>query len=198
MTRHIISKTLAAASALIVLAAAPSALAGTDKPIAAKVKKSKSVVKVADNSSAKFRSNRSLRSNLFGSSRSLRNNRLRTNSSINRGFNNRSSSSSLFRTSSLLGGSRSFFSPYRSSLGISFSFGSAGYSPYRWSPSAYSLYRPTYGSYASYKRRTVCNRVTLDGLYHGRPALVSVKQCSNPWDGTYIVQGSEKLVDSRW
>lgn len=89
---------------------------------------------------------------------------------------------------------RRHYAPYRSNIGISFSFGNAGYSPYRWATSPYSLYRPGRMSYASYSGATRCHRVILDGWYHGRPAPVSVKQCYNPFDGSYIIQGSERLV----
>ncbi len=87
--------------------------------------------------------------------------------------------------------------PYRSNLGITFHFGSPGYSRHRWAPAAYSFYRPSYGHYAHYQQRTTCRRVTLEAWRYGHPQLVSVKQCSNPWDGTYIIQGSERLI-SRW
>lgn len=187
MTRHLITKTLLAASALTVLAAAPSAMAAPEHKVKVKTKQSQSVKKVANNKVRNTRiNNRSNRN-----SRSLnRNNR---SSSINVRSNNVFSrvASSSFRN-------RGFSTPYRSSLGISFSFGSPGYSRYRWSPSAYSLYRPSYGTYGSYQTRTSCRNVVLDGLHYGRPALISVKECSNPWDGSYIVQGSERIIDSRW
>lgn len=195
MTRHLITKTLLAASALTVLAAAPSAMAASNNTIKAKVKKSQSFKKVASN---KFRNSR------INTSRTLNtNNRSNRNiSSFNR--NNRSRSLNV-RSSRLFGSvaspsfrNRGFSSSYRSSFGISFNFGSPGYSRYRWSPSAYSLYRPSYGSYGSYQTRTSCRRVTLDGWYHGHRELISVEQCSNPWDGTYIIQGSERVANSRW
>lgn len=91
-----------------------------------------------------------------------------------------------------------YYSPYRSRVGISFHFGSPGYSRYRWAPAAHSFYRPIYGSYSGYKNRTSCRRITVEGWHHGHRELVSVKQCSNPWDGTYIVQGSERVIDCRW
>lgn len=89
-------------------------------------------------------------------------------------------------------------SPYQSHLGISLNFGnSARHSNRRWAPTAYSYYQPRYGHYANYQRRTQCRRVTLEAWRYGRPQLVSVKECSNPWSGTYIVQGSERLVQRR-
>jgi hypothetical protein len=83
-------------------------------------------------------------------------------------------------------------------LGISFNFGSPGFSSYRWAPAAHSFYRPSYGSYGYYQQRTSCRRIIVEGWYYGRPELVSVKQCSNPWDGSFIIQGSERLVGHRW
>lgn len=91
----------------------------------------------------------------------------------------------------------SYRAPYRSNLGISFNFGS-GHSPFRWAASPYSFYSAAYGGYGYYQNRTTCRRVTLEAWRHGHPQLVSVKQCSNPWDGTYIIQGSERLIASRW
>mgnify|MGYP000376966440 CR=1 FL=1 len=91
-------------------------------------------------------------------------------------------------------GNRGYRTNYRSGLGISFSFGTPGYSRYRWASSPYFGYRSAYGSYGYYRSRTYCQRVVLEAWRYGRPELVSVKQCSNPWDGTYIVQGSERLV----
>ena len=90
------------------------------------------------------------------------------------------------------------YSPYRSSVGISFNFGSPRYHGYRWAPAAYSFYRPTYGSYGYYQSNTVCRRITTEAWHHGHRELISVKECSNPWDGTYIVQGSERIIDCRW
>jgi hypothetical protein len=84
---------------------------------------------------------------------------------------------------------------YRSSLGISFNFGQPGYSRYRWAPSRYSYYQPGYMSYSNYQSSTYCDRVLVDGFYNGYPELISVLQCSNPYDGTYIIQGSEQLVN---
>lgn len=89
---------------------------------------------------------------------------------------------------------RGYRTNYRSSLGISFHLGSPGYSSYRWAPTAYSLYSPSYGSYGYYQRSTACRRVNVEGWYRGYRELISVKQCSNPWNGSYIVQGSERLV----
>lgn len=86
------------------------------------------------------------------------------------------------------------YSPYRSSLGISFNFGTPRYSGYRWAPAAYSFYQPSYGSYASYQTQTHCRRVTREAWHHGHRELISVKECSNPYSGTYIVQGSERVI----
>ena len=95
-------------------------------------------------------------------------------------------------------GRRGYRSSYRSGLGISFHLGSPGYSRFRWASSPHSFYRASYGGYGAYQRRTTCRRVTIDGWHHGHRELVSVKQCSNPWDGTYIVQGSERVIACRW
>ena len=89
---------------------------------------------------------------------------------------------------------RGFHSPYRSGLGISFSFGSPGYSPYRWARSDYDFYRPGRVSFAHYRHNTRCERVIIEGWQHGRRVPVSVKQCYNPFDGAYIVQGSERIA----
>lgn len=91
-----------------------------------------------------------------------------------------------------------YSSNYRSGLGISFSFGSPGYSSYRWAPSNYGFYRPGRVSYASYRNQTRCNRVVVDGFHYGTLRPVSVKQCYNPWDGYYIVQGSERIAYNAW
>ncbi|PHQ67334.1 MAG: hypothetical protein COB92_05150 [Robiginitomaculum sp.] len=98
----------------------------------------------------------------------------------NTGWNNRYNG---FRTS------------YRSSLGISFFFGQAGYSRYRWAPSRYSFYQPGYMSYSNYQSSTYCDRILIDGYHNGHTELVSVLQCTNPYDGTYIVQGTEQVVN---
>ena len=89
-------------------------------------------------------------------------------------------------------------SNYRSGLGISFSFGSPGYSSYRWAPSNYGFYRPGRISYASYTAGTQCDRVVVDGFQYGTIRPVSVTQCFNPWDGYYIVQGSERIAYNAW
>jgi len=91
-----------------------------------------------------------------------------------------------------------FNTNYRSGLGISFSFGSPGYSSYRWAPSNYGLYRPGRVSYASYRNRTRCDRVIVEGFHYGTLRPVSVKQCYNPWDGYYIIQGSERIARHHW
>lgn len=225
MTRHL-TKILLAASALTVLAAAPAAFAAPavdTKPIAAK--QNAELTKVADrgdrsnrnrgqrsdrNRSNRNRSDRNRRSDSHRSdgqrSNRHRSDRNRSQSS-DRGYRNRDvsrSHTSRHRNYSrpvkrhYNTGHRGYRTSYRSNRGISFHFGSPGYSRYRWSPAAYSFYRPAYGSYGYYQRSTVCHRINVEGWHHGRPALVSVKQCSNPWDGSYIVQGSERLVTTYW
>ena len=89
-------------------------------------------------------------------------------------------------------------SPYRSSLGITLNFGSGLHNPYRWAPAAYSYYRPTLGSYHAYQNQTRCERVIVKGWRYSHRQRISVKQCSNPWDGVWYVQGSERLVGRRW
>ncbi len=84
---------------------------------------------------------------------------------------------------------------YKSGLGISFSFGSPGYSRYRWSPSRYSNYQPAFGPYSHYTRQTTCRPILVQARHHGHYETVEVTQCSNPWDGTYIIQGSERVVN---
>ena len=91
-----------------------------------------------------------------------------------------------------------FRSNYRSGLGISFSFGSSGYSSYRWAPSNYGLYRPGRISYARYTAGTRCDRVIVDGFQYGTIRPISVTECYNPWDGYYIVQGSERIAYNAW
>ncbi len=86
-------------------------------------------------------------------------------------------------------------SHYRSSIGINFSFGQPGYSRYRWASSPYSFYQPRYSSYWAYTATTYCERVLIEANHHGHRELISVKQCSNPYDGTYIIQGSEQIVN---
>lgn len=94
--------------------------------------------------------------------------------------------------------SRGHYRPYRSKVGISFSFGNSGYSPYRWAPSNYGFYRPSRVSISGYQRTTQCHRVIRSGWHHGRPVPISVRECYNPYDGYYIVQGSETLVHRRF
>ena len=208
MTRHIITQALIAASAFTVLAAAPSAMAASAKFNSAKVKtvkakKLKTAVKLADNrSTLRNRSSILSNRNSFNRRTGLRD-RVSTRSLLGRStFGNsllgRSTFGNSFRTSSIIGGNRGFFTPYRSSIGINFSFGTPGFSQYRWASSPYSLYRTSYGSLGSYKTRTVCHRVTLQGWHRGHRVPISVKQCSNPWDGSYIIQGSERLLTTRW
>lgn len=83
---------------------------------------------------------------------------------------------------------------YRSNLGISFVFGNYGQNRFRWASSPYGFYNAGFGSYNYYTRNTYCQRILIDGLHRGRIKTISVKQCSNPWHGTYIVQGSERIV----
>jgi len=86
-------------------------------------------------------------------------------------------------------------SHYKSGLGISFVFGNDGYSRRRWSRSPHAFYNSSYGSYNTYTNQTYCERVLVQARHHGHYETVSVKQCSNPWDGTYIIQGSERVVN---
>lgn len=91
-----------------------------------------------------------------------------------------------------------FRSNYRSNTGISFSFGNTGFSSYRWSPSNYGLYRPGRISFANYRNQTRCDRIIVDGFHYGTLRPVSVTQCFNPWDGYYIIQGSERIAYNHW
>ena len=93
---------------------------------------------------------------------------------------------------------RGWYTPYRSNLGISFHFGTPGYSRYRWASNPFGFYNSSFGDYGYYSNRTTCRRVKLDGWHRARRALISVKQCSNPWDGSYIIQGSERVVRTYW
>lgn len=86
-------------------------------------------------------------------------------------------------------------SNYTSHVGISFNFGNDGYSRRRWSSSPHAFYNSNYGSYSTYSNQTYCERVLVQARHHGHYETVSVKQCSNPWDGTYIIQGSERVVN---
>lgn len=223
MTRHL-TKILLAASAMTVLAAAPAAYAAPvvdAKLNAAKSAKSstKNTIKLAERANR----NRTTRNRTANRTRSVNRssavnrtaavnrNRARTtnrtglrtnvgglrNSGLsNRGFNNRGLSNRNIRSRvSFIGNNgRGFRTNYRSSLGISFGFGTPGFSAYRWAPTAYSFYRPSFGSFGYYQRSTVCHRIVVDGWYQGYRAPISVRQCSNPWVGSYIVQGSERLV----
>lgn len=216
MTRHI-TKLLLAASALTVLAAAPAAYAApaVDTKLFASKKVSKTstkTVKVADRGKrnradrTRTRTNRTVTRSDRGANRrratTTRNVRVNRNTARpvrNRGVNrhvNRNSVRSINRrvNNRRVNNRRGYRTNYRSNLGISFHFGTPGYSAYRWAPTAYSLYRPTFGSYGYYQRSTVCRRVNVEGWYRGHRELISVKQCSNPWNGSYIVQGSERLV----
>ena len=223
MTRHL-TKILLAASALTVLAAAPAASAATvvdaklysakataNKPIKSTTK----TIKLAERGD-RSRVNRSTRTrNRSTRTRATRNRNANRNVTTRRavGANRRPARvnrvrsvtpriSNRGRTNRILSANfnnrRGYRTNYRSNLGISFGFGTPGYSAYRWAPTAYSFYRPTYGSYGYYQSRTVCHRIIVDGWHHGYRAPISVKQCSNPWVGSYIVQGSERLVSHRW
>ncbi|GEM_PF-1712106 len=88
-----------------------------------------------------------------------------------------------------------WYSHYASPLGISFVFGSNGSSRYRWASNPYRFYQPQYGSRLGYRDNTWCERVLVDARHYGHTEIVSVLQCSNPWDGTYIIEGSELVVD---
>ncbi len=199
MARHLITKTLLAAGALTVLAAAPSAMAAPEKPIKQKTKKSQNYTKVASDKSHKHKGDKHRHRQSDRSRNYRRNNHYRSRT---RSYRNRNTYGDYYspfrRISSLSYGNRGYYSPYRSNIGISFNFGSPGYSRYRWSHSPYSFYRSSYGSYGYYQTSTTCRRITVEGWHHGHRELVSVKQCSNPWDGTYIVQGSERVIDCRW
>jgi len=35
----------------------------------------------------------------------------------------------------------------------------------------------------------------VEANHHGHTELISVKECYNPWDGYYIIQGSERIED---
>ena len=215
MTRHIITQALIAASAFTVLAAAPSAMAASAKPFSAKAKavkaktvkakKLQSTIKVANNTRGRI-NNRNLnnsrglqsRNSIRGNRSSLRGSNLNQRGGLRNLRSNRSLRGSALRTSSVFGGRRGFHTPYRSRLGISFHLGTLGFSQYRWSKSPFSLYQPSYGSYGFYQASTICHRVTLQGWHRGHRVPISVKQCSNPWDGSYIIQGSERLLTTRW
>ena len=93
---------------------------------------------------------------------------------------------------------RRHYTPYRSNIGISFNIGTPRYTQHRWAPTAYSFYQPSYGSYNTYQTQTTCRRVTREAWHHGHRELISVKECSNPWSGTYTVQGSERVIDCRY
>ncbi len=191
MTLSYLTKTLLAAGALSVLAAAPAAHAVENSSTkarfastSAKVKARKGAIK-----NRVIRNNRSLRDNRrLGTTRSLRDNRLinntrnfRNNRSVvrvnNFGFNSGFNSGfSRFGTSRF----SSFGSPYRSALGISFNFGSPRYSGYRWGSSPFGFYNSSFGSFNRYKSSTYCHRVNRIGYHRGFEKLISVIECSNP------------------
>jgi len=211
---HLFAKALLAASALTVLAAAPAAFAvpAVDTKLSS-AKQTVKHVKLADNDHrshnhrgdrSRARSNRGHRAN-----RGHRSDRRRRGFRSDRGFrsNRRFSSNNRFRSNRGFRSNQSYrrnvsynrgYTPYRSNIGISFNFSSPRYSGYRWAPTAYSFYQPSYGAYSAYQTNTVCRRITTEAYHHGHRELISVKQCSNPYDGTYIIQGSERLIDCRW
>lgn len=86
-------------------------------------------------------------------------------------------------------------SAYNSTIGINFTFGQTGYSRYRWASTPYSFYRPGNWSYASYRSATTCERIMVEANHYDHVEIISVKQCYNPMEGYYIIQGSERVVD---
>ncbi len=222
MTLSNLTKTLLAASALTVLAAAPAAYAAD----AASAKPSNGNfashvdgrrdrlrgdrIRGDRNRSDRLRGDRNRDRHIdrhadhnhdhlnFRDNRRTRT-RFRNARRINRNYspyryNNRGRYNSPYRTRN----SSAFYNPYRSHVGISFNFGSPRYSGYRWARSPYSLYNSSYGSYSGYQSSTVCRRVNRIAYHHGHEELISVKECSNPYSGTYIVQGSERVIDCRY
>jgi len=122
----------------------------------------------------------------------VRRDRIRDNRRVHRDF--RRASTRHYRNDYRSPIRRSFHTPYRSGLGISFNFGTPGYSPYRWARSDYAFYRPGRISFANYRHNTRCQRILIDGWQYGRRVPVSVKQCYNPFEGHYIIQGSERIA----
>ena len=201
MTKLTLKTSLKLAAATLALGAmtAPATFAAPAASNSTKVS-AQSYTKVASNNRREgIRSNRTNSRDRV--ERRTRNNNVRTTNRSNtvRRDNVRGNTTrrNTVRQASYRGNNRNsarYYSPYRSNIGISFSFGNAGYSPYRWAKSPYSLYRPGRLSYASYSGATRCNRVILDGWHRGRIAPISVQQCYNPYDGSYIIQGTERLV----
>ena len=204
----------------IVTATAPTALAAdgafskASERVASKVQNQRS-----NRGDRSIRNDRSTRTNRVRSNENVRNTRVSTRNRNNfRSDRNRQRDSIDLRNTSrkrLASNNRrnlsynlsrrgngyrqnGYRSNYRSGLGISFSFGSPGYSSYRWAPSNYGFYRPGRISYASYTAGTQCDRVVVDGFQYGTIRPVSVTQCYNPWDGYYIVQGSERIAYNAW
>ena len=93
------------------------------------------------------------------------------------------------------GYNRGYRTNYRSNLGINFIFGSPGYSNYRWASDPYSFYQPGYWSYSNYRSSVNCQRITVEANHYDHIEIISVKQCYNPIDGYYIIQGSERIID---
>jgi len=79
----------------------------------------------------------------------VRRDRIRDNRRVHRDF--RRASTRHYRNDYRSPIRRSFHTPYRSGLGISFNFGTPGYSPYRWASSDYAFYRPGRISFANYR-----------------------------------------------
>jgi len=210
-------KTLLAAGALTVLAAAPAAMAAPAVSMATPVsaQTQTDVILVADRD--RHRSHRSHRSHRFD-----RGHRSHRSHRSTRGYKKHKSKyrSSGYRNSGYKYSHKkhykkhykpykpyykhhkpnykkhsNYYKPYKSRVGISFVFGNSGYSPYRWAPSNYGFYQSGYGSYDNYRSSTTCRRVNVEAWHHGHRELISVKQCSNPWDGTYVIQGSERVIN---
>lgn len=91
--------------------------------------------------------------------------------------------------------SRGYHTRYRSSLGINFFFGLPNFSSYRWASTPYSFYQPGHWSYASYRSSVQCSRIMVEANHYDHIEIISVKECYNPLDGYYIIQGSERVVD---
>ncbi len=88
-----------------------------------------------------------------------------------------------------------FRTNYKSSIGINFSFGNPGFSRHRWAQNPYSFYQAGHRniSYSRYQNATSCERVFLQASHYNHQERISVKQCYNPADGYYIIQGSERI-----
>lgn len=82
---------------------------------------------------------------------------------------------------------------YTRSTGIPFVFGNTGARSYRWAPTRYHFYRPGSISYSIYVSNTRCQRMLVSGYHYGHQEMVSVIQCYNPYDGHYLLEGSEQV-----